>query len=105
MVVTLFSYIGITHTGAVIGGSVGGLLALVLILVAGILFAAILWYFVHRRKTVAGMCLHAFVASAAVVDPYTHVFILVQIPSPQHPRDPKHPMQGKHCSMQCLGLV
>lgn len=92
---------GITHTGAVIGGVVGGLLALMLILVAVILIAAVLWFFVHRPKTVAGMHLHVFVASPAVVDPCTHTLLVVQVPSPQHPRNPKHPVQGKHCSMQC----
>ena len=56
VVVTLFSYIGITHTGAIIGGVVGGLLALVFILVAGILIAALLGFLVHRKKTLSGMC-------------------------------------------------
>lgn len=80
-------------------------MALVLILVAGILVAALLGFVVHGRKTVPGMYLHVCVPNAAVVDLCTHTLILVQVPRLQDPRHSKHPMQSKRSYINCSAIL
>ena len=70
------TYVANTDAGVLVGGVVGGLLAL-LLLVAGILIATFLGFFVCRRKTMHGMHFRTFVTSAAVVDPCTHTLCVV----------------------------
>ena len=62
---------------AIAGGVIGSLLALVLILVTGILIAALLGFFVRKRKMVPGRYSIHLWASAAVVDPCTHTLPVV----------------------------
>ena len=89
LVVTLLSCLHDTDAGAIVGGVVGGLLAVVLILVAGILVVALLVFFVCRRKSLPSMCLHAFMSRySAVVD---HVSILVFFCVGGKATEPKQP--------------
>ena len=46
-------------------------MTLVFVLIAVILVVALLGFFMHRRKTVSGLCLHVFIANSAVCAPHS----------------------------------
>ena len=86
-----------TPAGVIAGVVVGVFLAFVLIFVVAVIVAAVV--LVHRRKSVPSMCLNIHVINAVeLVVPCTCTVLVVQVPKLQHPR---HPIGGKHCSVQC----